>query len=102
MLLFDLENSSEEVLKTRLLAVVVFGAMLCVAPATAANIVVNPGFELGLSNWTVDNNGGWFIDTIPHSGNNDIATVCGGAICLDPVNGAFFYQDLSTVIGQSY
>src|SRR5882762_783920 len=76
--------------------------MLCAAPATAANIVVNPGFELGLSNWTVDGSSNWFIDTIPHSGSNNIATQCGGAVCLDPVNGAFFYQDLSTISGQRY
>ena len=79
----------------------VLGVVLCAAHAKAANIVVNPGFELGLSNWTVGNDS-WFIDTIPHSGSNDITTSCAGAGCLDPVNGAFFFQNLSTVIGQSY
>src|SRR2546421_194548 len=77
--------------------------MWCAAPATASNIVVNPGFELSsLSPWIVDINGGWFVDSIPHSGSNDITTSCGGATCLNSVSGAFFYQDLSTVIGQRY
>jgi hypothetical protein len=69
----------------------------------AGNIVVNPGFELGLANWTLDNNSTpWFIDTNPHSGTFDIASQCAGAICVDPVNGTFFYQNLPTVIGQTY
>jgi hypothetical protein len=71
--------------------------------AMATNIVVNPGFEQGLAGWHVNNNSTpWFIDTIPHSGNLEIASPCAGAACLDPTNGAFFYQDLPTVIGQTY
>jgi hypothetical protein len=72
--------------------------------ATAGNIVVNPSFEQGFANWTVNNNNPtpWFIDTIPNSGSLDIATQCGGAACLSSLNGAFFYQDLSTIIGDTY
>ncbi len=80
-----------------------FGIMLSAPLATAGNIVLNPGFELGLANWTLDNNATpWFINTQPHNGSLDIESQCAGAICVDPVNGTFFYQNLSTVIGQTY
>ena len=79
------------------------GIMLCAPLAEASNIVFNPGFELGSAGWTV-NNGNWFIDTIPHTGFFDMATSCVGSICTtsDPTFGAFFFQDLTTVIGQLY
>jgi hypothetical protein len=74
------------------------------APSATGNIVFNPGFEQGLLDWTINNISAtpWFIDTYPHTGNWDIASPCAGAGCLDPVNGTFFYQDLPTVIGQTY
>jgi hypothetical protein len=72
--------------------------------ATAGNIVVNPSFELGLSGWTLSagNPAPWFITSRPHSGSLDIESPCAGGLCLDPVSGAFFYQDLPTLIGQTY
>jgi hypothetical protein len=90
-------------MKVRLLTWALFGITLTAPLAIAGNIVVNPGFELGLANWHVNNNSTpWFIDFNPHTGVRDIASPCAGSICLDPVNGAFFYQDLPTLIGQTY
>jgi hypothetical protein len=81
-----------------------FGMTISAPLATAGNIVFNPSFEQGLLGWTVNNSNPapWFIDTNPHTGNLDIGSPCAGIGCLDPVNGAFFYQDLPTVIGQTY
>jgi hypothetical protein len=90
-------------MKVRLLSLALFAITLSPPSLRAGNIVVNPGFELGLANWTLDNNSTpWFINTQPHSGSLDIESQCFGAICVDPVNGTFFYQDLPTVIGQKY
>jgi len=91
-------------MKTRLLSLTLFSIAVSAPSAIAANIVVNPGFESGfLPGWVVNNNvSPWFIDTIPNSGLNDVANQCGGPGCLDSLNGAFFYQDLPTVIGNFY
>ena len=93
----SIDRGQFDVMKTIL--GVLFGAMLCASSATASNIVSNPGFESGLAGWLVDSSDNWFIDTIPNTGSNDISTGCLGAGCL---TNAFFFQDLSTVIGQSY
>jgi len=90
-------------MKVRLSSLALFAIMLSPPSIMAGNIVLNPGFELGVANWTFDNNSTpWFVDSIPHSGALDIASQCFGAICINPVNGTFFYQDLPTVIGQTY
>ena len=91
-------------MRVTLITWALFGMTISAPLATASNIVSNPGFEQGLLGWTVNSNnpGGWFIDTVPNTGNLDIASPCFGVGCLDPVNGAFFYQDLPTVIGQTY
>ena len=81
-----------------------FGMTISAPLATATNIVFNPGFEQGALGWTINNSNPmpWFIDTNPHTGNFDFASPCLGIGCLDPVSGAFFYQDLPTVVGQTY
>ena len=85
------------------MSLALFAIALSAPSANAGNIVLNPGFESGLLNWTLDNNSTpWFIDTNPHTGNFDIANQCVGSICVDPVRGSFFYQDLATVAGQTY
>jgi hypothetical protein len=81
---------------------------LLAVSATAGNIVVNPGFETGdLTGWTT--NGNWEAETssggvVPHSGSYYADTGCVGAACLttDPQNGAFFFQDIPTTIGDTY
>jgi hypothetical protein len=79
-----------------------FGVTISAPLATASNIVSNPGFELGLAGWTINVNNAWLINTRPHSGIRDIESPCAGGACLDPVSGAFFYQDLPTLVGQTY
>ena len=96
-------RKARQFMKLRLLSLALFGITLSAPLATAGNIVLNPSFESGSANWTLDNNGNpWFINSQPHSGSLDIESQCAGAICVDPVNGTFFYQNLSTVIGQTY
>jgi hypothetical protein len=76
-------------------------------PASAGNIVQNPDFEAGSANWTVN---GWTIGTNvgtagAHSGTMDADTGCVGAGCIVPdpdTGGAWLYQDLATVPGQTY
>ena len=91
-------------MKTRLIGLTLFSIAVSAPSAIAANIVVNPGFESGfLPGWAHSNNVfPWSIDTVPNSGIRDIATQCGGPGCFDSVNGAFFYQDLPTDIGNTY
>jgi hypothetical protein len=91
-------------MRVRLIIWALFVTIISAPLATASNIVVNPGFEQGLAGWTLSTNNPapWFLDTIPDTGTFDIASPCFGVGCLDPVNGAFFYQDLPTVIGQTY
>jgi len=77
--------------------------------ALAANIVSNPGFENGMTGWTTNPSHQWVasiqnvlfgsFDAANGAGTGD----CGGAnSCLNPISGAYVYQDLSTVIGQDY
>jgi hypothetical protein len=93
-------------MRVRLISLALFGVTLSIPSAIAGNIVVNPSFELGGSGWTINQKLGptenWSIDFIPHTGDMNIDTGCAGAKCLDPVNGAFFYQDLPTIIGEKY
>ncbi len=79
----------------------------------AQNVVTNPGFESGFSGWT-ENGVKWFLPTGSggydpgggtHGGTGKAITVCGGVSCMaaDPaILGAWLYQDLNTVVGQSY
>lgn len=65
-----------------------------------ANIVVNPGFEAGGAGWTTN----WFIGEARGGnpvGPNEAGTGCVGSGCIDS-SSAFLYQDLTTVIGQTY
>ena len=91
-------------MRATLITLALFGTTISAPLATASNIVFNPSFEQGLLGWTVNNSNPapWFIDTNPHTGSLEIASPCLGAGCLDSVTGAFFYQDLPTVIGQTY
>jgi hypothetical protein len=76
--------------------------------AFGSNIVLNPGFETGdFTNWT-NTNGNWEVETssggvVPHSGTYYADTGCVGAPCLTTgADGAFFFQDLPTTIGDTY
>jgi hypothetical protein len=91
-------------MKVRLFSLAMFAITLSPPSIMAGNIVVNPRFDLGLAGWNVNNNSSpaWFPDTFGNSGNNDIESICAGSNCLSPANGAFFYQDLPTVIGAFY
>jgi len=92
-------------MNVRLISLVLFGITLSAPSAMAGNIVVNPGFESGfLPGWSVNmaSTSPWMIDFLPNGGIRNIDTSCGGAICLDPVSGSFFYQDLPTSIGLTY
>ena len=46
------------------------GATLLLASGSvsAQNLVINPGFELGLLGWTTPPIDGWFADASPHTG----------------------------------
>jgi PEP-CTERM motif len=78
--------------------------LLLAANLFAGNIVSNPGFESGTTGWVITNWAvGDFVGGNP-SGPNEIGTACFDTTCIDgtPDPGAFFYQDLSTIIGQMY
>lgn len=64
-----------------------------------ANIVVNPGFESGLTGWTAQNwdSGNFAV----HSGTLEAFTTCVGAPCITTPT-AFLNQDLATVATQTY
>ena len=71
------------------------------ASVFGANIVTNPGFESGSTGWTIT---GWFVNDVRPGnpvGPNEIFTGCVGSGCIT-TPAAFFFQDLTTVIGQSY
>ena len=90
-------------MNVRLLSLAMFAITLSPPSVMAGNIVVNPGFELGLAGWTVNNNlSPWFPNSFGHFGSSDIENTCGGSGCLNPVTGAFFYQDLPTITGATY
>lgn len=74
------------------------------AAADPINIVKNPGFEDGQANWRT--NAGSFYDwsrleLYAHSGVGSVRSDCSPQTCLG-ANGYGFYQDLSTVAGESY
>lgn len=76
------------------------------SPASASNIVLNPGFETGsFASWTA---AGWEIQSVgfngglPHSGSFFAETGCVGAGCINPQTGAFIFQNLTTTPGQTY
>ena len=80
--------------------------------SASANIVANPGFESGATNWTFNTGSDdpWGIGTGigiagAHTGTQDASTGCVGAPCInaDPnPMGAWLYQDLVTVPGTQY
>ena len=80
-------------------------AALCMSglPATAANIVQNPGFELGSAYWTtaffiVANDPMW-----AHTGPGMARTSCIGVPCVDSLmEGAYISQLLPTIAGTEY
>jgi hypothetical protein len=75
-------------------------------PARADNLVVNPGFESGLSSWLAQNFG--IADSVnfpgfQNTGVNSVVTGCVGPDCVSTYGaGAFVAQVLNTVAGQSY
>src|SRR5712664_2970106 len=91
-------------MKAGIITLGLLGIALCAPAAKASNIVFNPGFESGAAGWTIDNLGNWSITTQPHTGTFDMETACAGPACLstNPNVGAFFYQDLTTIVGQFY
>src|SRR5258708_19292643 len=91
-------------MKASLISLAVFTVTFSAPLAIAGNIVVNSGFESGFGGWkgNMARNSPWMIDSLPHTGNLNTDTSCAGSICLDPVKGSFFYQDLPTFIGQKY
>lgn len=70
-----------------------------VIPAVASNIVDNPGFESGLTDWTSQNWGSGNFAV--HSGLLEAYTTCVGAPCITTPT-AFLYQDLATVATETY
>src|SRR5579872_6551918 len=81
------------------LAVMMF-TLCAVIPAAGANVVANPGFESGLTDWTgsADWGSGNFA---VHSGTLEAYTQCVGAPCITGPT-SFLYQDLATTAGQTY
>lgn len=75
----------------------------CAAPAMAANIVQNPGFEQGKLHWEtrrflIDEHPGW-----AHTGPGVALTACVGLPCLNSLaSGAFLSQLLPTEAGARY
>jgi PEP-CTERM motif-containing protein len=65
-----------------------------------ANIVVNPGFESGLTGWTASQDWGSGNFAV-HTGTLEAFTQCVGAACISTPT-SFLYQDLTTVATQTY
>lgn len=76
--------------------------MLC-SPAVAANIVQNPGFELGSKYWTTAH---FLVGSDPlwaHTDPGMARTNCTGVRCVDSLmEGAYFSQLLPTIAGTEY
>lgn len=101
-------------LKLRTVLCTVVASLTCAAVPSCANLVLNPGFELGgavspgqpIVDWNSNSapgKSGWGVGNVnPHSGTLAGATVCTGPTCLDPVNGAWISQALTTVASQEY
>jgi hypothetical protein len=73
--------------------------------ALAQNLVQNPGFETSsFAPWVASSE--WDVDSgAPHTGTYYADTGCVGAPCISPdsnINGAWFYQDLTTAPGATY
>ena len=87
------------------LALIVFVAAVAMAsPASAANIVLDPSFELGYGlGWTYN---GWFIaDYTGHTGSNSAVTGgCRGDQCVHGSGSEVqsLQQTLATIAGQTY
>jgi len=91
---------------------IVFGLVL--PRVSAANIVLNPGFETGdLTSWVSNPRPGshWGVfpsDPPPHSGTYSAQTGCVGAPCMTPDDsslapvGSWLFQDLPTAPGTFY
>ena len=91
---------------------IVFGLVL--PRVSAANIVLNPGFETGnLTFWVTTPVSGdsWGVfpnDPLPHTGGFSAQTGCVGAPCMTPDDssphpvGSWLYQDLPTAPGTLY
>ena len=86
---------------------------LTIGPASlaqAGNLVTNPGFEDSLNGWTTNtsnSNYSWTVSSQnvefgSFDARNGAGYNCGDTNCLDPTQGAYLYQDLSTVIGDTY
>jgi hypothetical protein len=97
--------------RPRFVFVCVLALVACfwASPASASNIVLNPGFETGsFAPWVASTTSGfaWGVSTgAPHTGNDFAQTGCVGSQCISPdpdPAGAWLYQDLTTTNGQSY
>jgi hypothetical protein len=71
-----------------------------VIPAVAGNIVVNPGFESGLTGWTASQDWGSGNFAV-HTGSLEAFTECVGPACISTPT-SFLYQDLATVPTEAY
>ena len=77
--------------------------------ASAANVVLNPGFETGnLLGWNTssDPNVNWLVSSnVPHTGTYAANNGCVGTGCLAPdpnLAGGWLYQDVLTSPGNTY
>jgi hypothetical protein len=106
-------NFLEEAMTPRprfvLFSVLALVACLSASPASASNIVLNPGFETGsFAPWVANpaSSFAWGVNpSAPHAGGFYAETGCVGAQCISPdpdPAGAWLYQDLTTTNGQSY
>jgi hypothetical protein len=102
MILAKTKRGECGVMFTRLLILFTLIAAVC----SAANIVLNPGFESGTTtSWTVVGFSVAGVSSYPgysHTGTYSVETPCVGHGCIDPVSGAYVQQTLNTVAGQNY
>src|SRR6476660_5391819 len=92
-----------------LFSVLALVACLSASPASASNIVLNPGFETGaFAPWVANPSSDhpWGVASgFGHTGTFYADTGCVGPQCITPdpnASGAWLYQDLTTTNGQSY
>jgi len=99
--------------RQRLVFVSILALVACVwaSPASASNIVLNPGFETdALAPWVGNPSSSFpWVVTGPsgfgHTGQFYASTGCVGAPCMTPdpnPGGAWLYQDLATTPGATY
>jgi hypothetical protein len=81
----------------------VAAAILSAATLSALNIDSNPGFESGLSLWTVSGGAGsnWAAGAGAHSGSGAVSDGCSGSGCISTPT-SILYQDLTTAVGSTY